>query len=205
MDLYKTLQISTDYKDHKEALNWERLLFAPIILVDKTRQASPLIYQLSDQKFPCEQILNLSKNQSLNFSRNAFIFIGEALVIDKKMKKILLCNKNSVEYDHLIIASGKKTLLAFQDEELIAALQALNDALRMKSKIPASFPPSVKSPSPFFSSKKESTFAASDHSILSQGEQLVKRLVHPYIMKAMPKFDSFSLDAFNNRFYEVQT
>lgn len=207
MDLSKAFQISVDYKDRRTPTNWEMLQFAEVVFVDKTHPANkPLLYQLSDPKLSLEQILNICKTNSLSFSREAFLLVGEILSIDKKKKHILLSNKSTVAYNHLVIASGKKPVLSFQDEELAAALQALTDALRVKPKIPASFPAEVKKPSNLVShKKKETTFAVSDKSEVSQDKENIERIVHPYIVAGEQKFNSFGLDALNSRFYEVQT
>lgn len=205
MDLSRTFQISADYKDRSSPISWDMLLFAEVVFIDKTHLGNrPLIYQLNDHKLTLEKILNISKPNCLSFSRDAFLLIGEVLFIDKKKKQISLTNNNIVSYNHLVIASGKKTILSFQDDELLAALQALTDALRVKPKIPASFPTNVKN-SLQSSAKKETTFAASDRSVISQDEQNIEKIVHPYIMAVPKKLNSCGLDALNSRFYEVQT
>ncbi|HEV8051212.1 MAG TPA: hypothetical protein VGP47_01870, partial [Parachlamydiaceae bacterium] len=162
MEVSKAFRISTDYKDGTTP-NWETLLFVEVIFVDNTHPSSrPLLYQLSDHKLTLEQILNISKSGTQAFSRETFVLVGEILSIDKKKKQVSLSNNNIVAYNHLVIASGKKPVLSFKDNELSAALQALTDALRVKPKIPASFPFCRKSPSAFKPQKKDTVFAWND-------------------------------------------
>lgn len=205
MEFSKNFQISTDYKDLSSSVNWEMLQFAEVVFVDKTHSANrPLLYQLSDNKLTLDQILYSYKSNSLAFSRDAFIFVGEIIFIDKKKKQISLSNKNVVAYNHLVIASGKKPVLALKDKEMVAALQALADALRMKPKIPDSFPTSPKDSSKMFPQKKETVFAANDRSATAQDQQTIGKIVQPCMTAAEPKFSSCSLDTSNSRFYEVQ-
>lgn len=202
MELSRAFRISTDYKD-KTTPNWDTLLFVEVVFVDNTHPANnPMLYQLSNRDLSLEQILNISKSGPHAFSREAFVLVGEIQYIDKKKKQVSLTNKNIVAYNHLVIASGKKPVLSFKDHELSAALQALTDALRVKPKIPASFPGCLKSSSGKTPKKKETIFA--NDKILQADEQNIVKIVHPYIIDADRKFKSGGLDPLNSRFYEVQ-
>lgn len=207
MELLKAFQINVDYKDRRTPLNWDSMQFSEIIFVDKTHSANfPLVYQLNDQKLTLDQILSINRASGLSFSRDSFMIVGEVLSIDKKKKQILLTNRKIIVYTHLIIASGTKPLSSFQDKELAAALQALTDALRMKSKIPTSFPTHLKRASPLVPARKNNTFfAVSDKPTDSDEEHSICKIVHPYIISSKQKFNSLNLDTLNSRFYEVQT
>lgn len=206
MELSKTFQVSADYKDCRNTVNWETLQFAEIIFVDKTHSLNrPLLYQLNEHKLSIDQLLNICKSASLSFSRDAFVLVGEVLHIDKKKKQISLNNKNIIAYTHLVIASGKKPVLSFQNEELAPALQALTDALRVKPKIPASLPTYLKSSSILNCPQREPTFAAIDQSLASQDNHTIGKVVHPHIIAVEPNLNPQDLDRHNSRFYEVQT
>lgn len=207
MDFSKSFQVSGDYKDHHQApLQWESLQFADIVFVDKTHpEAHPLVYQLKDNKASIDEMLALCKSHPISFSREAFVLIGEGVMIDKKKKQILLGNKNTIAYEHLVVVSGTKPLQSFDDEELAAALQTLTDGLRVKSKIASSFisPARLKSTHiPSFrsfdstSDKQKIAICRSHHNI--------DRVVHPYITGIKSKAISFGLSALSKRLYEVQ-
>lgn len=203
MELSKTFQIGTDYKDQGRSLNWDSFQFAEILFVDKTHPSNrPQLYQLSDHKLTLQEIVNFHKTSSFFFSRDTFVLVGEIAGIDKKKKQVLLTNRNVICYQHLVIACGKKPILAFQDEELAAALQALTEALRVKPKIPHSFP-CIKAPSGIIPPKKDSYLSSKDHSYLPEDKQNIEKIVHPYIVSQEIN-KPFDLDSRNSRFYEVQ-
>lgn len=202
MELSKTFRIETDYKDHGKSLSWDTYQFSQIIFVDKTHPSNhPLLYQLTDHTLTLEQILNFSKSSAFFFSPNSFLLVGEIVFIDKKKKQILLLNNNIVSYDYLVIACGKKPFLSFQNQELVAALQTLIEALRVTPQMPTSFLPSAKNPSALNPSKKEPTFSSNEECLTSE-KQNIGKVVHPYILVKEEK-TSFDLDSQNSRFYEV--
>lgn len=205
MELSKSFHINTDYKDRRPP-NWETLQFAEVIFIDKTHSENhPMLYQLRDNKLDLEQILNFYKFSKVMFSKDDFVLVGEVNFIDKQKKQISLTNNNTIAYNHLVIASGNKQLLSFHNHELGAALQALTHALRVKPKIPDSFPTYLKKHSALNPRKKETTFAKGNKSQDSSVENSIKKIVQPYILNLIPKLRSSSLHAHNRRFYEVQT
>ena len=204
MELSRSFQISTDYKDHRNAVNWEIFQVAEVIFVDRTHPTNrPLLYLLSDHHLSLDQLLDQCKSQTFGFSRDSFILLGEILSVDKKKKQISMTNKNIVAYNHLVIASGKKPFLSLQDEELTAALQALSDALRFKNTVPFSFPTSLKNPSKLIPSKKETTFAVSAKAAVLE-ERIIEKAFQPYIKPPAAEFNACHPYSFGNRFYEVQ-
>jgi hypothetical protein len=102
-----------------------------------------------------------------------------------------------------VIASGKKPALSFKDHELSAALQALTDALRVKPKIPASFPACLKNPSALTAAKNE-FLALNDKVAPGADDQNIEKIVQPHILDLERKFKSSGWNPLNNRFYEVQ-
>ena len=205
MEISKAFHISTDYKDRRPP-HWESLQFAEVLFIDKTHSANrPMVYQLRDNKINIEQILDFYKLNGFSASKDDFILLGEVNFIDKQKKQISLIDNNVVAYHHLVIASGHKQLLSFHNHELGAALQALTHALRVKTKIPDSFPSYRKKHSALNPRKKEITFAKSDKSIESPEELNIERIVQPYILDIKPKHRSSNLHSHHSRFYEVQT
>lgn len=199
MEFSRSFHISADYKDRGGTPTWDSLQFAEVIFIDKTNPESrPLIYQLNDQKISIESLIN-AFNAPV-FSRDSFILIGEALYIDKKKKQVSLTNKNIIAYNHLVIASGKKTVLSFQDDELVAALQTLTDALRVKPKIPGSFPLLFKNFTHRAPHKNETRYAISEK---PESESHVEKFVHPYILSGGSQFNPVSLQSLK-RLYEIQ-
>lgn len=142
MDFSKNFSISTDYKDRKAPLEWDQRILAKVILIDKTTTSTrPSIYQLKDNAldFPKHNALwKLDHNAILN---DAFVFLGEALRIDKKNKQIFLEKNQIVSYQYLVVAWGSKPTFygCQQEHEFSAGIQALIDALRVRDKIPSSF------------------------------------------------------------------
>lgn len=201
MDISKAFNISGDYKDRVSAPNWEQLLFAEVILIDKTHDAAnPMIYQLRDTALPTLDHILHWKTDSAPLPSEAFTVLGDAITIDRKKKQILLSNKNTVAYNYLIIASGTNPVFTFEDEKFMAAFQALIEALRVKPKIPSSFamvkmtPKKEDAESPFFAIQSDTPPPAHD----------IGKIAQPYICQA---FDHKSLgpdlQTINKRLYEV--
>jgi hypothetical protein len=203
MEISKSFQVCSDYKDSLHRTTWEIFQFAEVLFVDKVNPSSnPLLYQLSNSKLYLEEILTLHKTIPLNFSHDNFVLLGEVLFINKKKKQVTLVNHNKISYNHLVIGSGKKLPLFLQSEELLAALQTLTDALRLKPKIPDSFSQQKLNSSILTPKKQDIPFAASNKIANNNEEQNIDKFVHPFIQDAESHFKSSNLDS--NRFYEVQ-
>lgn len=201
MEFTKSFNIGTDYKDRFHQPSWEMRQFADVLFIDKTHSTPPRVYVLSDSKVHLNEILNLYKTFPVNFSDEAFVLVGECLLIDKKGKQVFLANKNVVAYQHLVIVSGKKATISLHSNELVSALQALTDALRVKPKIPDSFP---KQPHAHSQRKKRVPFATKDKPVSNHDQQSVEKIVHPYIVDTAHPSPPNHLNAHHSRFYEVQ-
>jgi len=196
MEISKNLQIGVNYKDRGSLLNWEGLRFAEIVVIDKTHPSSyPLLYLLNDDKFTQEDLFHLARNKSFSFAKDHFLMVGKVLSIDKSKKHILLTDNNIIAYKLLVIAAGKKQVL-LQETELAAALYTLNNTLRVKPKIPSSFPDTVKKTSSTPSKKPAIT-------LKTKPSHPIKHLAHPHTTDKRHK--SFDLDALDSRIYEVHT
>lgn len=201
MELAKTYQINPHYKDQRTSLNWQMVQFADVVFVDKTRQSSPpLVYRLNEAKLPLDEALRMSKAQSQYFSHDCFEVVGELAEIDRKSKHIILDNKNLLTYTYLVVILGSKPSQTTIDQELINALQALNDALKMKPKIPSSFHQGKKSPFALPSKSDEISASASDeHSSPKPLGEIVNPCIHPSNQNEM----TINLRGYKERLYEV--
>lgn len=202
MDFSKTSSINVDFKDRKSAPHWELRLFSEVILIDKTHSAlHPMIYQLKDKTLPASEHFLDRRIDASTLPREAFILLGEAVMIDRKKKQILLTNKNTVAYNYLIIASGTWPVFTYHDEKFMAAFQALIEALRIKSKIPSSF--AAVKPA-LLNTKAKSPIFAIQQSKTSPPSHTICTIAQPYICKSyIPRSSGPNLHAINKRLYEV--
>ncbi len=113
---------------------------AEIILIDKSKSViKPVLYTIKKETLvDMDDYIQLKQNGYYSIDRNAFLLIGEVANIDKKSKIVLLHNGNTVGYTHLIMASGiyPPPHTCAKDEEFIAGLHALLDALRIRKNLP---------------------------------------------------------------------
>lgn len=197
MDISKAFNVGGDYRDRKAPVNWESRLFAEVVFLDKTNpDAKPQLYQLKDSEISHTPPLIIKAN-AISFSRDAFVLLGEVAIIDKKKKQILLTNKNTISYQYLVIVSGSKPILSYQDPEFGPGLKALVDALRMKPEIPTALA----------TAKKEHLKKAPHKNNPASQEDSatpIGQVVHPQIASAGTKSISLDLNALNKRLYEVQ-
>ncbi|MEI8366477.1 MAG: hypothetical protein WCF65_08695 [Parachlamydiaceae bacterium] len=207
MDLSKVFQVGADYKDNRTPTAWGMRLFAEVLFVDKTHPSAPSqVYQFKNAYTLAEGMIDLSKFNSASSSKDAFLLLGDMVSFDRKKKEILLKDQNIVNYVHLVIVSGRKPLLSFEDEEIASALQALNDALRVKAKIPSSFAPLVTVGSPAEGISPYTQMTAPEKPIVgnSRSSKHIERVVLPRISGAFSHESAFELDIVNRRLYEVQ-
>lgn len=192
MEISKSLNINSDYRDRRAPVNWDMLLFAEVVFLDKTNDlVKPNLYQLKDTAIMQNPPLVIDSS-AINFSRDAFVLLGDVVAIDKKKKHVLLSNRNTVAYTYLVIVSGSKPMIS-HEIEFGPGLQALVDALRVKSKVPTTF-----------SSNKQHAPAASknQHSPTEDNPQ-IEKVVHPHIASAGAKAIATDLNAAHKRLYEV--
>ena len=197
MDIIKAQSIYGGYRDRTTSPNWESLLFAEVVFLDKTQDAAkPRLYQLKDTALS-DSPPPLINSDAFSFSGEAFVLLGEVDSIDKKKKHILLSNHNTVAYQYLVIVSGSKPIFTFQEPEFGAGLQALVDALRVKSKLAAS----LSSPKPSISEKGPAKRIPAQEDTSSP---LIEKFVNPNLASAGTKPRAFELNALNKRLYEIQ-
>lgn len=203
MEISKIFCINADYKDRKTPLSWQMPLFAEVVLVDKTHDAlHPMIYQLRDGIVPTPHQILYWKSGAVTLPNEAFILVGEALMIDKKKKQIQLANDNTIAYNYLIVAFGSKSIFSFESKKFLSAIQALIDAIRVKQKIPSSFakcsPPVQKKVAlPFFSVQYH-------HLPTSSQSNAIESIAQPHIYQAFDhRLFSPDLHTINKRLYEV--
>jgi hypothetical protein len=115
-------------------------IFADILLIDKTQDTlKPLLYQIKkDALLETDDFTTLKRNGYFSIDRNAFMMIGTVVEIDKKNKMIHLCSEDTVSYNHLILASGihPPPFGCVKDEEFVAGLHALLEALKVRKNLP---------------------------------------------------------------------
>lgn len=202
MEVAKTYQINSHYKDQRTAPNWQMVQFADAVFIDKTRQSSPpMVYRLNEAKLSLQDALSMSKSQSQFFTSEHFELLGELSEIDRKNKKIVLENKNLLTYTYLVVISGSKPSQTTRDQELIAAMQALNDALKMKPKIPSSFHQNKKSPYNPIQKNEEQVIGAADESASTKH---MNEVIYPCINNSNKNEFTYNLRGYKERLYEVQ-
>lgn len=206
MEVFKAYQISTDYKDRQGKPSWERLFHAEVLFIDKSQNnKAASVFQLKDSFLPIEKTLDICRLHPSQFSKEGFVLLGEELSIDRKKKQILLNNHNTVSYNHLVIIGGSKALISFENEDLLQALQALYDALKVKPKIPSSFANPCKVPPP--SNKdlhQEAHLSAQTTPQNAPCIYAIDKVVQPNFPSQLPQGIYVELNTTNKRLYEVQ-
>jgi NADH dehydrogenase FAD-containing subunit len=198
MDSTQPFKITTDYKSRTTPLSWETRLFAEVVFMDKTNESTAsLLYQLKDNAICITELVKWKSN-AISFPKESFVLIGEIASIDKKKKQIILINQNVVAYHYLVIASGSSPVVTVYGDEFTAGINALIDALRMKSKIPSSFAnptsPSQKLVSP--------SIQASQEINVEEQDEEIDKIVHPTIHSAGATGNCSELNS--KRLFEVQ-
>jgi hypothetical protein len=197
MDLSKAFNISADYKERRTPPLWEQRIFTEVVFIDKTQASAPsTLYQLKENVLSLNEAIGWKTGSSF-FPKEAFMPLGEVVFIDKKKKEILLSNKNIVAYNYLVVAAGNRPDFSVHEDEFIAGLQALIDALRMKPKIPSSF-------APFLNQISKHQPKSSDNNKSDQPQSNdIDKIVHPYISSSGARSIAFELNSINRRLFEV--
>jgi len=194
MDLSKAVSINADYRT-KTSINWETILFAEVVFIDKTHpSAPPIVYQLKSSLL-ADSPPPLVKSTAFSLSSDNFVLLGELGAIDKKKKQILLSSKNTVSYSYLVIASGSKPVYT----EFASGLQSLIEALKVKPGIADSFDPYKKTTGlkahPMHSSTPNT----------NEDSPNIEKIVRSQIAAAVCKTVAIDLNTINKRLYEFQT
>jgi NADH dehydrogenase FAD-containing subunit len=131
------IKIGIDFKDIREN-QIKQHISADVVVIDRTTSdVHPMLYMLKNARDLDENDREAIKSGCLIIDRDAFIQVGEVLMVDKRKKHIILVNQNTLSYKRLIIASGtQNTLISY---EFLAGIQTLIDAIRVRKKIPSSF------------------------------------------------------------------
>lgn len=102
-------------------------LYAEVILIDRSNEAVPQVYQLS-----LECISNLDpytlRNEFHNYKQEMFTYVGDLVKVVEETRHVFLANDNVLTYKYLINFSADEHPL-----ELSAALNTLKNALLLDS------------------------------------------------------------------------
>jgi NADH dehydrogenase FAD-containing subunit len=107
-----------------------------IIIVDKSSSHGPFpfVYQLPQLVFQrYSSIIDLCQN--IHHSRQDLVFLGEASQIEKKSKKIFLCNGNMLSYEYFIEVIGIQNFEPVCSQDFLTGLDCLQEALRIRGSI----------------------------------------------------------------------
>lgn len=192
-----TNRLIVEFKDMKGSSQIRRT-FVEVILIDRTNLVSTqMCYMLkNDEVFNDTDIENF-KQGYYNFDKEDFILIGEVISIDKRQKFVTLKDQNSISYNHMIIATGSQHSMTYQ---FIAGVNTLVDAIRVRKKIPSSFPETTTKTTTTERKMKSSKTQASDLNFPKKIETVKTRKMS----KLKEKDSSSLLNNPNKRLYEVQ-
>ncbi len=110
-------------------------LFADIVLVDRSKNIQPILYELN---FDGQNIEAANAPSFFSLPKGHFIFMGEVEGIDKKKKIIHLVGGGTVSYNHLISAKGMKSLASHEAQEnefASIAFKHLAGAVKIQKKV----------------------------------------------------------------------
>lgn len=177
-----------------------RHIFADIILIDKTQDSlKPLLYQIKKEALTeGDDFLSLKKNGYFSIDRNAFMMIGAVITIDKKKKLITLSNEDTVSYNYLILASGihPPPFGCVHDEEFVAGLHALLEALRVRKNLPEY----LQSPEIHELTEK---YRLPIKLTLIEEHSALEKVIQPKISPKTPNDPNTITNMSDKRFYEV--
>lgn len=190
-------RLNVQFKEMQSSKKTQRS-FAEIILIDRTcPNKTQLCYILkNDRVFSDHEVENF-KQGHYSINKDDFLLVGEAISIDKHQKYVLLKDENSLSYNHLILASGSQHELTY---EFIDGVHALVDAIRVRKKIPSSFPQPPKA-----SSSKRKMKSSKTHVNDLNFPKKIDGVKSRKINNKLKSQDSSSLLSNpNKRLYEVQ-
>ena len=190
-------QLQVEFKDvHRNAHSIRQSV--DIMIVDRTKPCNnQKCYILKNDAKLSDNDFESFKNGSYDFDKNDFFCIGDVLSINKHMKYIVLENKNTISYVHLIIAFGSHYSLL--NYEFQAGVNTLVDAIRIRKKIPSAF--AIISRDELKSSSQNKVKSSKKAQPLKQTDQ-IDSIQQKKIMKNITS-SSRLLDS-SKRLYEVQ-
>jgi NADH dehydrogenase FAD-containing subunit len=191
-------KINVEFKDMTIG-NMNQRTFANVILVDRTNPGAPnKCYILKNDEIFSEAAIENFKEGFYSFDEKDFFMIGEVDSINKIQKYILLTNKNSISYNHLIIAFG--THYSMLSYEFVAGVQTLVDAIRVRKKIPSAFAV-VNKPPQATSNRKMKNSKYKDNLNFSKKIEILKTRK---MNKLANSASSYTLNHSKKMVYEVQ-
>ena len=203
MEFGKVYYVGADYKDFKRTPGPVNMII-DIVLLDKTQNAlKPVLYQLKSNSFIDKNDLIAIKQNFLSLQRDdAFQIIGEVSSVDKKNKRIYLSEQNTVTYTHLIMVSGNKQAIfgSTHDSEFFAGLQALVDALRLRTTASSALSENQRRGKAPKKGKSTQISLADER---SDPEKDIEKIAHPTLSQEQNNQASPDLSN-NKRLYEVQ-
>lgn len=189
-------RLNVEFKDMNSSITIQRT-FAEVLLIDRTNHSSiQMCYILKNEKIFNDADIENFQQGHFNLDKDDFLVVGEVVSIDKRQKFVTLQNKNSISYNHLIIASGSANTMIY---EFIAGVNTLVDAIRVRKKIPSSFADVGKSTSNKKKMKSSKT-NSSDLNFPKKIENVKSRKMN----KTSEDDTSNTLNNPNKRLYEVQ-
>jgi len=113
-----------------------------VILIDKTNHHlfQPLLYQIATAALSpgevAEPIRAIFRRQ-----KNVLVIMREVVAVDKEKKRVVLNNKEAVDFDYLILAPGARHSYFGKDEweRYAPGLKTLTDALEIRERVLLSF------------------------------------------------------------------
>lgn len=108
-------------------------LFANIVLVDKSQNIQPFLYELQSEFLHNSNFTSFPNHGLYSLPKGQFLFIGEVESIDKKKKMIILSNGGTVSYNHLISVKALNT--ETQNQEMNTIIRHFTDALKIQNSV----------------------------------------------------------------------
>lgn len=113
-----------------------------IILIDKTNHHlfQPLLYQVASATLSPGDIA-IPIREIFRGQENTTVLMGNVVQIDKKVKHVILKNKDHLSYDYLVVAPGTRHSYFGRDEweKYAPGLKTIKDAVNIREEILISF------------------------------------------------------------------
>lgn len=113
-----------------------------ILLLDKTNHHlfQPLLYQVASAALSPGEIA-IPIREILRKQENVTVIMGDVVSIDKKLSRIVLFNRECIDYDYLIVAVGARHSYFGNDlwEKYAPGLKTIKDAIHIREQILISF------------------------------------------------------------------
>ena len=126
MDFIELSKIQVDFKDLL-ASSMPYHTSIEIILIDQRDPAIPHVFELLEPSSSLKE----GNHHHIKLREHHFVLVGHLQKLDKHKKHLILTNQNSISYSHLIVARENPGH-HYEENDFIAGLQALMDALKLK-------------------------------------------------------------------------